>query len=234
MSTYLNYNKYTVKRKTYIAAVESKYTYIVLLNNISQVGEKGEIVKVKRGSARNLIKERKAVYATYENVDCYADREKYKRTEQIDIKKGAEIKEDFEKYFTHLKNIDVTIHLDVYKYTNNVSYGLYDFFNYLSYNYQVDLTSQNLHKINYYENEESYKNNVYEQIYTDTSRYNDLIVTNNLLFRRTGIYVIYYFLFMPNVKFLNEVVFRIASLQEYELLKDEKKNKKAEIVYRIS
>ncbi|ANQ09305.1 Ribosomal protein L9 [Plasmodium coatneyi] len=234
MSTYLNYNKYTIKRKTYVAAVENKYTHIVLLNNISQVGEKGEIVKVKRGSARNLIKERKAVYATYENVDYYADKEKYKRTEQVDIKKGAEIKEDFEKYFTHLKNINITIYLDVYKYTNNVSYGLYDFFNYLSYNYQVDLTSQNLHKINYYKNEENYKNNIYEQIYIDTSHYNDLIVLNNSPFRRTGIYVIYYFLFMPNAKFLNEIVFRIASLQEYELLKDEKKNKKAEIVYRIN
>ncbi|GAW81624.1 ribosomal protein L9 [Plasmodium gonderi] len=234
MSSYLNYNKYTIKRKTYIATVENKYTHVVLLNNISHIGEKGDIIKIKRGFARNLIKERKAVYATYENIDYYADKEKYKRTEHVDSKKGVEIKEDFEKYFTHLKNIDVTIYLDVYKYTNNVSYGLYEFFNYISHNYELDLTCQNLHKINYYKNEEEYKNNIYEQIFSDTSNDNDLIIQSNLIFKYTGIYVIYYFLFIQNAKFLNEIVFRISSLQEYELLKDEKKDKKSEIVYRIN
>ncbi|KAI4837094.1 50S ribosomal protein L9 [Plasmodium brasilianum] len=234
MSSYLNYNKYTIKRKTYIAAVESKYTYIVLLNNVSHIGEKGEIIKVKRGYARNLIKDRRAVYATYENIDSYADKEKYKRTQQVHIKKGVEIKKDFEKYFTHLKNIDITIYLDVYKYTNDVSYNLYDFFNYVSNNYELDLTCQNLHKINYYKTMKHYNNNIYEQIYSDISNPNDLIIQNNVIFKYTGIYVIYYFLFMPNAKFLNEILFRIGSLQEYEMLKSEKKDKKMDIVYKIN
>ncbi|SBT36917.1 ribosomal protein L9 [Plasmodium ovale wallikeri] len=234
MSSYLNYNKYTIKRKTYVAAVENKYTYVILLNNISHIGEKGEIIKVKRGYARNLIKDRKAVYATYENVDSYADKEKYKRTEKVDIKKGIELKEDFEKYFTYIKNLDITIYLDVYKYTNNVSYTLYDFFNYISINYELDLTIQNIHKINYFQNVEHYNNNINQSIYSDTLNYNDLILQNNVIFKHTGIYVIHYYLFMPSTKFLNEIIFRICSLQEYELLRDEKKDKKVDILYSIS
>ncbi|SOV18234.1 50S ribosomal protein L9, mitochondrial, putative [Plasmodium gaboni] len=234
MSSYLNFNRYTIKRKTYIAAVENKYTYIILLNNITHLGEKGEIIKVRRGHARNLIKDRRAVYATYENVDYYADKEKYKRKEKMNIKKGIIIEEDFEKYFTHLKNIDITIYLDVYKYTNNVlSYNIYDFFNYLSINYEIDITYKNLHKINYYKNTENYHNNKGEQIYSDITNVNDLIIQNNVLFKYTGIYHIYYYLFMPNMKFLNDIIFRISSLQEYELLKQEKNTKKTEIIYSI-
>ncbi|CRH00726.1 50S ribosomal protein L9, mitochondrial, putative [Plasmodium relictum] len=232
MSSYLNYNKYTIKRKTYIAAVENKYTYIILLNNITHIGDKGEIIKIKRGCARNLIKERKAVYATYENVDNYADKEKYQRNQRVDIKKSVLIEEDFEKYFAQLKNIDITIYLDTYKYTNNVSYNLYDFFNYISNNYELDLTHKNLHKINYYKNKEDYSNDKKQQIYSDINNLNDLIIQNNSFFKYTGIYVIYYYLFLPNTNFLNEIIFRISSLQEYELMKDEK-NKKTDIIYSI-
>ncbi|VWU51057.1 50S ribosomal protein L9, mitochondrial, putative [Hepatocystis sp. ex Piliocolobus tephrosceles] len=216
MSSYLNYNKYIIKRKTYIAAVENKYTNIILLNNVNHIGEKGEIVKIKRGHARNLIKDRKAIYATYENIDSYADKEKYKKTEQIDIKKITELKEDFEIYFTHLKNININIYLDVYKYTNNVSYNLYDFFNYVSQNYDLDLTNQNLHKIYYFKNKEDYNNNIHKQIYSDVSNYNDLITQNNIMFKYTGIYVIYYYLTMPYTKFLNEIILTIGSLEECE------------------
>ncbi|ETB61059.1 ribosomal protein L9 [Plasmodium yoelii 17X] len=235
MSSYLNYNKYTIKRKTYVAAVENKYTYIVLLNNIINVGEKGEIIKLKRGHARNLIKDRKAVYATYENIDSYADKEKYKKKEQLDIKKDVEIVADFEKYFTQIKNIDITTYLDSYQYTNNVLYSLYDLFNYVSKKYQLDLTHQNLHKIVYFKNLEEYNNNIItEQKYSDISNYNDLIVQNNIMFNCTGIYVIYYYLFMPNFKFLNNIILRVSSIQEFERLQEEKESKQVDILYSIS
>lgn len=233
MSSYLNFNRYTIKRKTYIAAVENKYTYIVLLNNLGTLGEKGDIVKVRRGSARNLIKNRKAVYAIYENIDSFANKEKYKRSEKVDIKKIFLKREDFEKYFFSIKNIDLTIYLETYKYTNKVSYNLYEFFNYISNKCELDLSYKNLHKIYYYKNNQDYENDKKLEVYSDLNDLNDLLLNNNSIFNFTGIYVIHYYIFLPNINFLNELIFRIQSLQEYELLK-EAQSKKTEVVYSLA
>lgn len=112
---------------------------------------------------------------------------------------------------------------------------MYDLFNYVSKKYQLDLTHQNLHKIVYFKNLEEYNNNIItEQKYSDISNYNDLIVQNNIMFNYTGIYVIYYYLFMPNFKFLNNIILRVSSIQEFERLQEEKESKQVDILYSIS
>ena len=70
---------------------------IVLLENIKNLGKIGDIIKVKKGYARNfLIKQNKALYATKENVA-----EVNKKKEQLNLK-DLEIKKEAKKIFEKL------------------------------------------------------------------------------------------------------------------------------------
>ena len=72
---------------------------IILLENIKNLGNIGDVLNVKRGYARNyLIKNNKALYASKENID-----EVNKKKEELN-KKDLEVKKDAKKLFNLLNN----------------------------------------------------------------------------------------------------------------------------------
>ena len=72
---------------------------IILLENIKNLGNIGDVLNVKRGYARNyLIKNNKALYASKVNID-----EVNKKKEELN-KKDLEVKKDAKKLFNLLNN----------------------------------------------------------------------------------------------------------------------------------
>jgi large subunit ribosomal protein L9 len=72
---------------------------IILLENIKNLGNIGDVLNVKRGYARNyLIKNNKALYASEKNIN----EEKKKKAELN--KKDLEVKKDAKKLFNLLNN----------------------------------------------------------------------------------------------------------------------------------
>ncbi len=72
---------------------------IILLENIKNLGNIGDILNVKRGYARNyLIKNNKALYASEKNIN-----EVNKKKEELN-KKDLEVKKDAKKLFNLLNN----------------------------------------------------------------------------------------------------------------------------------
>ena len=72
---------------------------IILLENIKNLGNIGDVLNVKRGYARNyLIKNNKALYASKENID-----EVNKKKEELN-KKDLEVKKDAKKLFNLLNS----------------------------------------------------------------------------------------------------------------------------------
>jgi len=69
---------------------------VILLENIKSLGKIGEIVKVKRGYARNyLLKFEKALNATKENIQIVNNKKNELNKKDLEIKKEA--KKTFEK-----------------------------------------------------------------------------------------------------------------------------------------
>ena len=72
---------------------------IILLENIKNLGNIGDVLNVKRGYARNyLIKNNKALYASEKNIN-----EVNKKKEELN-KKDLEVKKDAKKLFNLLNN----------------------------------------------------------------------------------------------------------------------------------
>ena len=72
---------------------------IILLENIKNLGNIGDVINVKRGYARNyLIKNNKALYASKENIS-----EVNIKKEELN-KKDLEVKKDAKKLFNLLNN----------------------------------------------------------------------------------------------------------------------------------
>ena len=72
---------------------------IILLENIKNLGNIGDVLNVKRGYARNyLIKNDKALYASEKNIN-----EVNKKKEELN-KKDLEVKKDAKKLFNLLNN----------------------------------------------------------------------------------------------------------------------------------
>ena len=72
---------------------------IILLENIKNLGNIGDVLNVKRGYARNyLIKNNKALYASEKNID-----EVNKKKAELN-KKDLEVKKDAKKLFNLLNN----------------------------------------------------------------------------------------------------------------------------------
>ena len=72
---------------------------IILLENIKNLGNIGDVLNVKRGYARNyLIKNNKALYASEKNIN-----EVNKKKAQLN-KKDLEVKKDAKKLFNLLNN----------------------------------------------------------------------------------------------------------------------------------
>ena len=72
---------------------------IILLENIKNLGNIGDVLNVKRGYARNyLIKNNKALYASKKNIN-----EVNKKKEELN-KKDLEVKKDAKKLFNLLNN----------------------------------------------------------------------------------------------------------------------------------
>jgi len=72
---------------------------IILLENIKNLGNIGDVLNVKRGYARNyLIKNNKALYATEKNIN-----EVNKKKAELN-KKDLEVKKDAKKLFNLLNN----------------------------------------------------------------------------------------------------------------------------------
>jgi len=69
---------------------------VILLENIKSLGKIGEVVKVKRGYARNyLLKFEKALNATKENIQIVNNKKNELNKKDLEIKKEA--KKTFEK-----------------------------------------------------------------------------------------------------------------------------------------
>ena len=63
---------------------------VVLLENIKNLGQIGDIVKVKRGHGRNfLIKYGKALKASKENIDLVNKKKTQLKEKNLELKKGA-------------------------------------------------------------------------------------------------------------------------------------------------
>ena len=63
---------------------------VILLENIKSLGKIGEIVKVKRGYARNyLLKFEKALNATKENIQVVNNKKNELNKKDLEIKKEA-------------------------------------------------------------------------------------------------------------------------------------------------
>uniref|UniRef100_A0A0G4I8E3 Ribosomal protein L9 domain-containing protein n=1 Tax=Chromera velia CCMP2878 TaxID=1169474 RepID=A0A0G4I8E3_9ALVE len=63
-------------RREFVYPVADKNTLVVLLEHVPGVGRKGQIVSVRRGFGRHvLVPEGKAVWATWETIDEFADRD---------------------------------------------------------------------------------------------------------------------------------------------------------------
>ena len=66
---------------------------VILLENIKNLGKIGDIVKVKRGYARNyLIKFEKALNASKENIEIVNDKKKQLNKKDLELKKEAKNK----------------------------------------------------------------------------------------------------------------------------------------------
>ena len=66
---------------------------VILLENIKSLGKIGDIVKVKRGYARNyLIKFEKALNASKENIEIVNDKKKQLNKKDLELKKEAKNK----------------------------------------------------------------------------------------------------------------------------------------------
>lgn len=89
---------------------------VILLEKVKSLGEIGEIVKVKRGYARNyLIKFGKALNATKENIDLVN-----KKKDKLD-KKNVEIKKSAKKIYDLINNKKYTFLRRAIE--NNMLYG---------------------------------------------------------------------------------------------------------------
>jgi len=66
---------------------------VILLENIKNLGKIGDIVKVKRGYARNyLIKFEKALNASKENIEIVSNKKKQLNQKDLELKKEAKNK----------------------------------------------------------------------------------------------------------------------------------------------
>ena len=66
---------------------------VILLENIKNLGKIGDIVKVKRGYARNyLIKFEKALNASKENIEIVDNKKKLLNKKDLELKKEAKNK----------------------------------------------------------------------------------------------------------------------------------------------
>ena len=66
---------------------------VILLENIKNIGKIGDIVKVKRGYARNyLIKFEKALNASKENIEIVNNKKKQLNKKDLELKKEAKNK----------------------------------------------------------------------------------------------------------------------------------------------
>ena len=89
---------------------------IILLENIKNLGNIGDVINVKRGYARNyLVKNNKALYASKENID-----EVNKKKEELN-KKDSEVKKDAKKIFNLLNG--KTFNVKKLVTENNELYG---------------------------------------------------------------------------------------------------------------
>jgi large subunit ribosomal protein L9 len=89
---------------------------IILLENIKNLGNIGDVIDVKRGYARNyLVKNNKALYASKENID-----EVNKKKEELN-KKDSEVKKDAKKIFNLLNG--KTFNVKKLVTENNELYG---------------------------------------------------------------------------------------------------------------
>jgi large subunit ribosomal protein L9 len=89
---------------------------IILLENIKNLGNIGDVLNVKRGYARNyLIKNNKALYASEKNIN-----EVNKKKEELN-KKDLEVKKDAKKLFNLLNNKNFKVKKLVTE--NNELYG---------------------------------------------------------------------------------------------------------------
>lgn len=93
---------FLIDKRYYALESRSKFTSVILVEDIPHVGERGEIVKVKKGFARNqLFPKLMAVYDTKENRDKF---EPY--TKLIDFE-ARERRKKLESYRRRLGKITV-------------------------------------------------------------------------------------------------------------------------------